>query len=80
MSATGQHAKGPGPPSFKDYLELVDCGGREIKRNKRGYIPAQAPPILKRLWMDAAPVLDYISRADQPMFKALGPVRMLRAL
>ena len=66
------------PFKFKDYLELVDWGGREIKRNKRGYIPAQAPPILTRLKMDAAPVLDYISRADQPTFRALGPVSMLR--
>jgi len=66
------------PLKLKDYLELVDWGGREIKRNKRGYIPAQAPPILKRLRMDAAPVLDYISRTDQPTFKALGPVSMLR--
>ena len=67
------------PFRFKDYLELVDWGGREIKRNKRGYIPAQAPPILERLRMDATPVLDYISRTDQPTFRALGPVSMLRA-
>jgi REP element-mobilizing transposase RayT len=66
------------PFKLKDYLELVDWGGREIKRNKRGYIPAQAPPILERLRMDATPVLDYISRTDQPTFRALGPVSMLR--
>ena len=66
------------PFTLKDYLELVDWGGREIKHNKRGYIPAQAPPILTRLGMDATPVLDYISRTDQPTFKALGPVSMLR--
>jgi hypothetical protein len=27
------------PYDLKDYLELVDWGGREIKNNKRGYIP-----------------------------------------
>jgi len=56
----------------------VDWAGREIKRNKPGYIPAQAPPILTRLGMEAAPVLDYISRVDQPSFRALGPVSLLR--
>jgi putative transposase len=64
---------------LKDYLELVDWGGREIKHKKRGYIPASAPAILTRLKMGAAPVLHYLGKADQPTFSALGPVSMLRA-
>ncbi|NOY16165.1 MAG: transposase [Gammaproteobacteria bacterium] len=67
------------PFSLKDYLELVDWGGREIKLNKRGYIPAHTPPILIRLKMDAAPVLNYLGKADQPAFGAVGPVTKLRA-
>jgi len=67
------------PFNLKDYLELVDWGGREIKQHKRGYIPASAPPILIRLRMDAAPVLDYLARADLPGFGAMGPVSMLRS-
>ena len=67
------------PFDLKEYLQLVDWGGREIKHNKRGYIPAQAPPILTRLRMDAAPVLDYLGRADQLFFGAVGPVSKLRA-
>ncbi len=67
------------PSSLKDYLELVDWGGREIKQRKRGYIPAQTPPILTRLKMDASPVLDYLSRDELPSFGALGPVSMLKA-
>jgi hypothetical protein len=67
------------PYGLKDYLELVDWGGREIKHIKRGYIPASAPPILTRLKMGAAPVLNYLGKADQPTFGALGPVSMLRA-
>jgi len=66
------------PFDLKEYLQLVDWGGREIKYNKRGYIPAQAPPILCRLKMDAAPVLDYLGRVDQPVFGAVGPVSKLR--
>ena len=67
------------PFNLEDYLELVDWGGREVKRNKRGYISAKAPPILLRLKMDAAPVLDYLAKDDLPSFGALGPVSMLRA-
>ena len=67
------------PFNLKDYLELVDWGGREIKLNKRGHIPASAPPILVRLKMDASPVLDYLAKNDLPSFTALGPVSMLRA-
>ena len=48
------------PFNLKDYLELVDWGGREVKRNKRGYIPASAPPILVRLKMNSSPVLKYM--------------------
>ena len=64
---------------LKDYLELVDWGGREIKQNKRGNNPAHTPSILTRLKMDTAPVLNYLGKADQPTFGALGPVSMLRA-
>jgi len=67
------------PFNLKDYLELVDWGGREIKRNKRGYIPASTPPILSRLRMDASPVLDYLAKDDIPGFGALGPVSRLKA-
>ena len=67
------------PFNLKDYLELVDWGGREVKRNKRGYIPASAPPILVRLKMNASPVLKYLAKDDLPSSGALGPVSMLRA-
>ena len=67
------------PVNLEDYLELVDWAGREIKRNKRGYIPASEPPILTRLKMEASPVLDYLAKDDIPAFGALGPVRMLKA-
>ena len=66
------------PFKLTEYLELVDWGGRKIKHNKRGYIPSNAPPVLTRLGMEASPVLDYISRAETPAFRALGPVSMLR--
>jgi REP element-mobilizing transposase RayT len=67
------------PFNLKDYLELVDWGSREIKRGKRGYIPASAPPILVRLRMNASPVLKYLAKDDLPSSGALGPISMLRA-
>lgn len=67
------------PFKLNDYLELVDWGGREVKHNKRGYIPASTPPILVRLNMNAAPVLNYLAKDDLPSPAALGPVSMLRA-
>jgi REP element-mobilizing transposase RayT len=67
------------PFNLKDYLELVDWGGREVKRNKRGYIPASTPPILARLNMNASPVLKYLAKDDLHSFGALGSVSMLRA-
>jgi REP element-mobilizing transposase RayT len=67
------------PFSLKDYLELVDWGGREIKHKKRGYISANIPPIMTRLKMDAAPVLHYLAKDAAPGFGALGPVSRLRA-
>jgi REP element-mobilizing transposase RayT len=67
------------PFSLKDYLELVDWGGREVKNNKRGYIPANIPPILLRLKMDAAPVLTYLAKDDSPSPSAIGPIGLLRA-
>jgi len=75
----GEQGENSIPFNLKDYLELVDWGGREVKRNKRGYIPANAPLILTRLNMDASPVLDYLARDDMPSLGALGPVSMLRA-
>lgn len=74
----GGEDEGSIPFNLKDYLELVDWGGREVKRNKRGYIPANVPPILVRLRMEAAPVLDYLAADDLPSLGALGPVSMLR--
>ncbi len=67
------------PFSLKDYLELVDWSAREIKNQKRGYIPATTPPILRRLQLDAAPVLDYLAKNDLPSPSAIGPISMLRA-
>ncbi|MBL4827887.1 MAG: transposase [Spongiibacteraceae bacterium] len=39
---------------FSDYLELVDYTGKIVRKDKRGAIPFQLPPILQRLGIDSA--------------------------
>ena len=37
------------PFKLEDYLQLLDWTGRCLREDKRGAIPANLPPILKRL-------------------------------
>jgi REP element-mobilizing transposase RayT len=79
LRSFSEHDKKGIPFVLKDYLELVDWAGRQIQPHKRGCIPANAPSILTRLKIEAAPVLDYLGHADQLSFGAVGPVSRLRA-
>jgi REP element-mobilizing transposase RayT len=78
LAPLSDHADARLPFSLRDYLELVDWGGREVKRHKRGSIPTTAPQILERLNMNAAPVAKYLARDELPATGALGPVSRLR--
>jgi len=79
LAPFSEQSDGAKPFSLKDYLELVDWSGREIQNHKRGYIPNTRPPILRRLQMDAAPVLDYLAKDDLLSPSAIGPIHKLRA-
>jgi hypothetical protein len=68
------------PFSLVDYLEFVDWGGRGIRQGKRGSIAPNQPPILQRLHMDAAPVMEYLGKSEEFPFGAIGPVGRLRAM
>ena len=46
--------------ALKDYLELIDWAGRAILEHKRGAIPEQAPPILKRIGLEPERYLDHL--------------------
>jgi len=50
--------------SFEDYLKLVDWAGRAILKNKRGYIPANEPPILERLNINGEGFIELMQKQD----------------
>ncbi len=66
------------PFTLKDYLELVDWAGREIRCGKRGYIPASTPLILVRLNMQSSPVLAYLKHTEKLTPVAMGAVSALQ--
>ena len=63
-----------------DYLQLVDWAGRAIREGKRGYIPANVPPILARLNIEPQAYLKQLhstkNRLSLPV--ALGSAKALR--
>lgn len=68
------------PFTWQDYLQLVDWTGRAVRAGNAGHVPAGTPPILERLGMQPAQVLDYTGRKPERLFHALGPVTDLRRL
>ncbi len=62
--------KGFLPLTLDQYLSLLDTVGRVIREGKRGFIPADLPPILERLkiepqgWLDS--ILDLFRRGPRP--------------
>ena len=68
------------PFAYVDYLQLVDWSGRAICAGKAGFIPPDTPPILARLGMDEATVLDFVTQGSGCGGQALGPVSQLRAM
>lgn len=45
---------------LRDYLELVDWAGRVIRDDKRGAIPEQIPPILRRIGLETERYLQHL--------------------
>jgi len=66
----------PGLPMTLDqYLQLVDWTGRQVRRGKRGTIPAELADILQRLNVDSSIWLEGIEHFEQWFHRAAGCAR-----
>ncbi len=65
------------PFHFADYLELVDWTGRAIRADKRGFIPADVPPILRRLGVETDRWIETVRHFQRHFFDFVGPAEVL---
>jgi REP element-mobilizing transposase RayT len=66
------------PYTLRDYLSLVDWSGRAIRAGKHGFIASDAPPILKRLNLDADAWELLMTRRGTLFGRAMGRLDMMR--
>ena len=59
------------------YLELLDWTGRQLHPDKKGAIPATAPPILERLGIKVIGWLDLVDNLGKWFGVAVGRVEQL---
>ena len=65
------------PVSLDQYLQLVDWTGRQLRRGKRGKIPAHLADILQRLDVETSVWLDGIEHFEQWFHRAAGRARAM---
>ncbi|MHC4390101.1 MAG: transposase [Planctomycetota bacterium] len=61
----------------EEYLELLDQSGREIKRGKRGAIPSEVAPILKRLALEVDSWFESVSTIGTRFSHLIGDAAVL---
>ncbi|MCU4677284.1 hypothetical protein N7931_16800 [Catenovulum sp. 2E275] len=66
------------PFSLKDYAELVDWTGRQIRPDKRGYIAASTPALVKRLGIADEVWLDLTQGIGLSFSHSVGQVQQLK--
>ena len=64
--------------SLDDYLHLVDCTGRAIVNEAKGYIPDDLPDILLHMGLNPDIWLDEMKYFDKWYYKAIGTVDSLK--
>jgi len=72
--------KEPIPFSLADYLELVDWTGRAIRDDKRGHIPNDLPPMLRRLAIASEYWVRHMRREGSTFNIAVGRLHKLNVL
>ena len=58
--------------SLEDYLQVLDWVGRQTRRDKRGRIAAQAPPILDQVGLDGEKLLTFVEDFEDLFRHAVG--------
>jgi len=65
--------------TLKDYIELVDWAGREVREDKRGAIDSTEPPILERLGIKADAFVHHMKGIHQERYpKLMGRVDKIK--
>ncbi|AMO54550.1 transposase [Endozoicomonas montiporae] len=78
LRSQGQNPDKAIPFALSSYLELVDWTGRVVRKDKKGSIPDNTPPILERLNIDPDEWLKTMSW-DNRFRRALGKLESLKA-
>jgi putative transposase len=79
----GEHIDTPAvgiPFTFADYLALADWTGRAIREDKRGFISAEVPPVLKRLGIEENAWVETVRDYGRRFCRGVGPAERLRRL
>jgi len=66
--------------SFADYLELTDWTGREVRTDKKGFIPVNTPKILDQLGLDEDSWMETIQSFSSNFHTYIGPEEQLQSL
>src|SRR5487761_1684717 len=67
------------PLALDDYLALLDWTGRQLRRDKRGSIPADLRPILERLSINAETWVDTVSCFGRWFHRVVGRLSSMSA-
>jgi len=68
------------PITLDEYLDLLDWTGRQVRADKRGAIPDNLLPILRRLQVNADAWIDTIEQFGRHFRRAVGRLSSLTAL
>ena len=63
--------------SLEEYLEVLDLTGREIKEGKKGYVPTELKPILKRLEINEEKWIKTIKNYGSLFYNVSGKVESI---
>jgi hypothetical protein len=65
--------------TLDEYIKLVDCVGREVRKDKRGAIPASLAPILERLGLASGQFVETVEKLTQRFRRMIGSAEEMAA-